>query len=459
MEKDLTKGSIVKNLFSISFPTMIGFSFQMVYDIVDIFWIGKISAKAIAGVTIFGTIFWVVETLNEIIGVSSLSLLTQSFGKKDINRANTVIEQTITFKFLVAIIATLFMMIILKPLFTIFAKGDVIIYGLDYGNIRFLFLPIMFTSFSFNTILRSLGDAKTPMKIMVIATIINIILDPLLMFKSIELGYVFSNNISIKGLGLSIRGAAIATGISQIISFLAGFYLVFFKTVKVNPEIKKLFRLNSAIDKKLMTIGIPNGLEVLARNLSMIVLLKFVSMFGNNAVAAFGVAGRIFSFAFMPVIGLMMGGASIVGQSLGAEKIKRATKTAILTAVTSSLIMLVFSIIVFIFGKNIMSLFNNVVEVINNGYEFLKYGTIGLVFVGFGMGLAVVFSGSGFNRPFIYSSLISRWVVQIPILILTISILKLPLLWIWLSFVFGDIVEFLIFLKFYMDKKWLQNRV
>jgi len=82
MTRDLTRGSILKNLLMISIPTMIGFSAQMIYDIVDIFWLGRISGQAIAGVTIFSTIFWIVESLNEVIGVSSISLISNLSAKK-----------------------------------------------------------------------------------------------------------------------------------------------------------------------------------------------------------------------------------------------------------------------------------------------------------------------------------------------------------------------------------------
>ena len=102
MTHDLTRGNILKTLLMVSIPTMIGFSAQMIYDIVDIFWLGRISGQAIAGVTVFSTIFWIVESLNEVIGVSSISLISQAFGKKDIPGTNRAIEQTITFKFIVA---------------------------------------------------------------------------------------------------------------------------------------------------------------------------------------------------------------------------------------------------------------------------------------------------------------------------------------------------------------------
>lgn len=253
---------------------MTGFSFQMVYDLVDIFWIGRISAKAVAGVTIFKILFWIIEALNEVIGVSSISLVSsQSFDKKDILRTDLAIEQTITFKFIVALIASLFLSIFLKPVTSFFVEKDIVAYGLDYGYIRLFFLPIMLYSLSLNSILQSVGDARIPMYIMLTATLINLILDPILIFEKIP--FIGLIAIHFNGAGLGVFCAALATVISQTLTF---------------------------------------SMEI------------YFSFFGSVAIAAFGIAGRIF----------------------------------------------------------------------------------GLVFLGFGLGLAVSFSESDFNKPFIYSSLISR---------------------------------------------------
>ena len=104
---ELLTGDLKKNLLRISIPTMFGFALQAIYDMVDMIWIGRISASAVAGVTIFSTVFWLVAVLNEIIGSSSISLITQSYGRKDIQRTRIVVEQTLTFKALVAIISAI----------------------------------------------------------------------------------------------------------------------------------------------------------------------------------------------------------------------------------------------------------------------------------------------------------------------------------------------------------------
>jgi len=122
LSRDLTQGSLTKNLFYMALPTMGGFVLQSLYDIVDMFWVGRISAKAIAGVTVFSTIFWLVEVLNEIIGMSSTSLISQNYGARDYERMNRVIEQTIVFKVFVALIASGIMVVFLKPLMSFFQQ-------------------------------------------------------------------------------------------------------------------------------------------------------------------------------------------------------------------------------------------------------------------------------------------------------------------------------------------------
>ncbi|WP_242847752.1 MATE family efflux transporter [Fervidicella metallireducens] len=296
VSKNLVEGSITKNLFSMAAPTMFGYLIQMLYDLVDMMWIGNISAKAVAGVTIFSTMFWVVNVLNEIIGTSSISLISQSYGKGDEERTSLCIEQTFTFKALVAVIAGVIFTIILNPLMGFFTKdAEVAKAALDYGYIRIFFLPVMFSTYTVNTAFRCVGDASKPMVIMIISSILNIVLDPILMFDIIP-------GTSIPGFGLGVFGAALATVFSITVTLIvgAGFILSNKTKVKINP--KRLFRLNLEIDKKLITIGLPSGVEVLLRNLVGIFTLKFITFYGTDVVAANGIGSRLFGFALCPCL-------------------------------------------------------------------------------------------------------------------------------------------------------------
>ena len=215
-DDELIHGPINRQIWKLSFPTMAGMLLQAVYDLVDMIWIGYISPAAVAATTIFITLFWIVEVLNEIIGTSSVSLISQSYGTGDLERTRLAAEQTLIFKALLATIGAVLMLLVLQPAIGLFSKDpEVIRYGMEYGVIRLIFLPIFFSSYSVNTIFRCTGDAKTPMKLLIFSAILNMIADPLLMFDVIP-------GTSIRGLGWGMKGAAIATVGSITIAFVIG---------------------------------------------------------------------------------------------------------------------------------------------------------------------------------------------------------------------------------------------
>lgn len=450
---ELLTGDLRKNLLKVSIPTMLGFVLQAVYDIVDMIWIGRISASAVAGVTIFSTIFWIVAVLNEIIGSSSISMVSQSYGKGDNEKTVNIIEQTLTFKALVAIIAAIILLFILKPLLSFFTdEPEVLKAALDYGYIRIFFLPIMFSSYSVNTSLRCLGDAKTPMYIMIVASITNIFLDPLFMFSHFP-------GTNIPGLNLGVFGAGLATVISTIIAFTMGFIILIKGTDKVKIAPKGLFSLNWEIDKKLLTIGLPSGIEVLSRNLAGVFTLKFVSLYGTNTVAAMGIGGRLFNFAFMPISGIVMGSSTIIGQCLGAEDVDRAKDTAKYASLLNFIMMSIVSIIAIIFPRQVMKIFIDDINVIEVGKSMIQIMIPALAVGGAAMGLASVFPGSGHNIPLLLSSLISRWGVQVPLLYIVTRVLHLSVLYVWGSFIVADAVEMLIIFIAYKKGTWESKRV
>jgi len=452
MSKKLTEDSLIKNLLYTSVPTMIGFGAQMLYDIVDLFWIGMISSQAVASVTIFSTLFWVVEAFNEIIGTSSVSLISQNFGRNDIKRTEQAIEQTMTFKFLVALLAALATALFLKPLLSFFSHEQSIInYAMEYGYIRLFFLPIMFSSYTVNTALRCIGDAKTPMAIMIIVSIMNMVLDPLFMFKIIP-------GTSIPGLNLGVFGAALATIITQTTAFLIGFYVLFSGKAGIKPSIKGLFKLDKELDIKLITIGLPSGMEVFMKNIFNVVSLKFVSMFGTAAVAASGFASKIFGMGFMPLIGLSISGSAIVGQALGNEDVKLARRASNISGRIGVAIMACFTFFSVLFGQQIIGVFTNDAQVIKYGADFLNYGSFGLIFLAYSFGITAAFSGSGYMLPVFVSSTVSRWAVQLPVMVMGVYLFK-DIFWVWLAWMLGDVSELAVNYIFYKKSQWYKKRV
>ncbi len=457
--RDLTQGSVKKNLLYMSLPTMAGFFAQTLYDVVDMMWIGRLSVEALAGVTIFATIFWLVEVLNEIIGSSSISLISQSYGEGDKEKTSRIIEQTITFKALVAVLAGIILMIIIKPLALFFDSNPRVVQSvMSYGYIRIFFIPIMFSSYTVNTALRCIGDSKKPFYLMLISSVLNIVLDPIFIFDTLPIKFGFID-FTIKGFGLGVFGAALATVISITIAFVIGFYYLISGKSYIKISIKGLFKLDKHIDYKLMTIGLPNGAEALNRNLSNFVVMKFIGHYGSVAIAASGIGMRFMGILFMPLIGLMMGGGAIVGQNLGVNQVERAKETAKSAAQLGFVVISFVSVITFIFGEEIMRMFTNVEEVVVIGEPMLKVFVIGMFLLAILFGYSTVFSGSGYNFPFLVSSVAGRWLAAIPFAFVMIFLLDMNIIWLWISYIVGDIVELVIIMYYYIRGDWQTKKV
>jgi len=357
-----------------------------------------------------------------------------------------------TFKFLVALLAALATALFLKPLLSFFSPEQSIInYAMEYGYIRLFFLPIMFSSYTVNTALRCIGDAKTPMVIMIIVSIMNMVLDPLFMFKVIP-------GTSIPGLNLGVFGAALATIITQTTAFLIGFYVLFSGKAGIKPSIKGLFKLDKELDIKLITIGLPSGMEVFMKNIFNVVSLKFVSMFGTAAVAASGFASKIFGMGFMPLIGLSISGSAIVGQALGNEDVKLARRASNISGRIGVAIMACFTFFSVLFGQQIIGVFTNDAQVIKYGADFLNYGSFGLIFLAYSFGITAAFSGSGYMLPVFVSSTVSRWAVQLPVMVMGVYLFK-DIFWVWLAWMFGDVSELVVNYIFYKKSQWYKKRV
>lgn len=448
-----SKKELAAELWNLSYPTMAAFALQSLYDLVDMAWVGKISAQALSGVTLFATVYSLFTILNEVAGSSSVSMISQSYGRGTKEYTQHISEQTISFKIVLAIISALLLAVFLKPILNFYTSDQIVIdYALNYGWIRIFFIPMMFSSYSVNTIFRCTGDAKTPMIIMLISALTNMVLDPVFMFEVIP----YTN---IRGLGLGVFGAALATVTATALSFIYGFVILISGKRNITISLKGLLRLDKKIDLGLLKIGMPCGTNLLIRQLSIAVIMKFVSMYGAYAIALSGIGAKISQFAFMPIFGFGMGGSAVVGHLLGKENVREAKSAAKLASLMSGLIVGFFALIVCLFPEPLMSAFLKDTESLASGISMIRLMSISLIPLAFAMGLTVAFSGSGDNNPKLYSSIAARWFVQIPFLYIAVKAMQLPLNAVWVSYIVSEIVELFIIIFFYKKGKWKTMRV
>ncbi|WP_051267454.1 MATE family efflux transporter [Treponema pedis] len=453
-ETNLSGKTISNRLWKLAYPTMISVGLQSLYDIVDMAWVGQISKKALSGVAIFSSIYMLFTILNEIAGAGSVSMIAQNYGRGDIEKTRRIAEQTISFKVVLAIVSAFLLAVFLKPLLYFFLPDEEVIKNaLDYGRLRIFFIPIMFSSYSVNTIFRCTGDAKTPMHIMLIAAVLNLILDPLFMFETIP-------GTSIRGLGMGVFGAALATVIARTISFLYGFIILLTGKKHISIRFKGLFKLDKKIDKDLLSIGFPSGINLLVRTVAQVTIMKFVTVYGADAVALAGVGGKFAQFAFMPIFGFNIGGSTLIGHSLGRENIPQAKLIARLAVILTSAVIACFTLAVFIIPEFLLKFFfKDDTAMIAQGAVMIQFFYLSFLILAAALGFSSVFTGSGHTKPLLYSTITSRWLVQIPVLFLFVNILHLPLYTVWFSYIISEAAEFFVIFYHYKKGLWCCKRV
>lgn len=430
---------------------MYGMLYTALYDIVDMFFIGMIGKEAVAATTIYLTLFWTLQILNEIIGTSSVSLLSRSWGAKKYVETQRIGEQTLIFKALLGGAGSLLVLAVL-PFFLRFYTSDptVIHHGMRYGVVRTFFIAVFFASYSNNTIFRATGDAKTPMHLALITAVLNTILDPLFMFDTIPY-------TSLPGFGWGMAGAALATGISYLVAFLIGLYVLSSGKAAITLSFRGLLRLDWKIDKQLLTIGLPSGINVLLGSLLSFVFLRVVAVYGTAAIAAIGVASRIYQLARMPAGGLSSGSGFLVGQRLGGGNSEEAKRIIRLSIFQGLLFTLPLTLLLICIPIPLLSLFLERSAIDNAAILLLQvYGLCLLPGVIIG-GLASAFFGSGYVKPLLYSFIISGYLVQLPYGALVALLFQLPLGWLWGAFLLGDCIECVVLYRWVQKGKWITN--
>lgn len=396
---DMTEGAIGRKIFRFTIPLFMGNIFQQLYNMVDSIIVGQFVGKeAIAAVGMSFPVMFLVIALMMGATMGLGVLISQFFGAKNFKS----LQRTIATGFIFASIFSFFIMAfgllftdsILRFLAT---PADVFDRASSYMRIIFLGMPLLFGYNFLAAVLNGLGDSKTPLMFLIIATCINIVLDLLFVI-------VFN---------WDVMGAAIATVIAQGVSFLFGLIFLL-NNNKIFSFNKDSFVFDFDIFVKSIKIGIPSGIQQLIVAFGIMVLVKIVNYFGTNVLAAYTAATRIESFAMMPIMNFSMAISTFVAQNLGAGKIDRINKGVKSTLIMVLSISFVTTMLIMIFAPFVISLFNRDPIVIEIGTEYLRivpifYFVFAIMFVFNG-----VLRGAGDTVVPMFSSLISQLLLRIP---------------------------------------------
>ena len=362
---------VPKLLISMSAPMMISMIVQACYNIVDSIFVSQLSENALNAVSLAFPLQQLMIAVCGGTAVGMNALLSQSLGAKKFDRANKVANTGI---FLFGLSCLIFMAVGLflsRPFFMMQTDvAEIVDYGTDYATICLVASVGIFAQFCFEKILQATGRTFLTMITHLIGAVVNIILDPILIFGL----FGFPR--------LEVAGAAIATVAGQII---AGIVAIIFN-VKFNHEVHistKLMRWDTAIIKDIYKIGLPSIIMQSIGSVMTFCLNKILLAFTTTATAVFGAYFKLQSFIFMPIFGLNNGMVPIIAYNYGARRLDRIKKTISLSIIIAVSIMIIGLLAFELIPETLLSLFNASEEMLAIGIPALRIIGIHFIFAGF----------------------------------------------------------------------------
>jgi putative MATE family efflux protein len=411
-------------------PSMASFLLLTVYDLIDVFWLAKLGEEPVAAVTVFSALFWVLSFPNQVIGVGSIAYISRRFGAGEAARTEVAIKNTFFAKLLVGVAVGAVGLAVAAWAFGLLgAEPEVRALGVRYGTVQWIAAPLTLASFSVYTALRGIGRPALGMWISVAGTILNLGLDPLLIF----------------GPGpfpeLGIRGAAIASAAGYGVVTVWGMAALAGPASPVRvrwlggpaPQPREMLRMT--------TIGLPAGAGGLSFALFASCLVKLVAIHGTTAVALFGMSQKITKLGIMVVAGLGMGAGALVGQYLGGRQLVRAWLATATSIQLASATMFVFGAGVFAFAPALVRAFFDDPALIPEGAVYLRLLALGLPFVGVVVGAEQPFAGAGMNLPPTVLHAAAAWGVTIPLMLLFGEVLGLGPEGMMAAMALGNVLE------------------
>jgi putative MATE family efflux protein len=440
--KDLTTGSEGKMIFQFAAPMLLGNVFQQLFSIVDSIVVGKfIGKEALAAVGASFPIIFVMISMIIGIVMGTTVVISQYFGAKDFVKIKRAIDTMYIYSSVAGVIATVTGLIISEPLLRLLdLPEDIMPQATQYLRIYLSGIVIFFGYNGTSAVLRGLGDSKTPLYFLMIATAVNIILDVLFVA-------VFK---------MGVAGVAYATLIANGIALILAIIWLNKNHRFIRIAIKGL-HFDREVFNHSIRIGLPTGVQQTLIAMGGLALMGIVNQFGTNVIAGFSVASRLDALATIPAMSFSQALSTFVGQNIGANKMDRIKAGLISTVKMSGIVTIVTTVFIIIFGHLVMSLFTNDQEVIRLGDEYLTivssfYVVFTLMFIYNG-----VMRGAGDTIMPMFFSLLSLWIIRIPMAYYLSG--KIGASGIWWAIPAGWLVGLALSFLYYKSGRWKNKAV
>lgn len=443
-----------KNILFLAWPAILRLFLQSVVGVVDVIMVGKVGTSAIASVDMGNRLVLVLIGSLMSLTIGATTLVAHHVGAGNKEKANHILWQCLMGGFVSAAIlaglGVIFSKDFLKLMMILMEEVDPFVLNEGSNYLRIVFISMIFglPTMVINATLQGIGDMKTPLVVMLVTNVTNIIFNYLFIF----------------GIGffpaLGVTGAAVGTGIGR----LAGFMTALFVLIRGRTDLKLNWRrLTYKIDwdiiKNILKIGIPAAIEQFVRQGSQIVYTTLVAGLGTAAIAANAITMNINTLSFMPGFGFGMAATTLVGQCLGAKKDDLAQKYAKQTTYFAFALMAFASIVLYFFTFPIITLYTEDAEVVSLAASSLRIFILYQPLFSIFMVLAGAFRGAGDTKWVMYFTMIGNWGIRLLCSVFFVFYLDMGLNGFWIAMGVDIVIRVCLIIVRFISGKWKKIKV
>jgi putative MATE family efflux protein len=446
-QRDFTEGSIGRAILVLAIPMVLELAMESVFAIVDIFFVSRLGSDAVATVGLTESMFTVVYSICMGLSVAATAVVARRTGEKDSEGASVAAVQAISVGFIVSMpimfLGIFGSRILLRAMG---ASASVISSGHLYTAVMLGGNVVVMLIFIINAIFRGVGDAAAAMRILSLANLINIVLDPCLIF----------------GLGpfpeLGIKGAAIATLIGRGAGVMLQLYLLQCKSGRIHIA-RTHMRLKFDVMKRILRLSLGGiGQSIIATS-SWIGLMRIMAVFGSESLAGYTIAIRIIIFSILPSWGMSNAAATLVGQNLGANKPQRAERSVWITGFVNMVFLVGIAVIFFTSAEFLVRLFADEPKVIEIGAKCLRYLSLGYISYAYGMVMTQAFNGAGDTATPTKINFLCFWLLEIPLAFVLALTFKLNEVGVFMSIIIAESALGILGIILFKRGKWKEKVV
>ncbi|KXG78975.1 Multidrug export protein MepA [Thermotalea metallivorans] len=434
---------IRKSIFRLAWPAILEMTLHTLVWTVDTAMVGRLNPASISAVTLGAQMMFITMAVFGSVGIGATAMVARNVGAEDYGRAEKVGGQALGVGMIISTLLALTGMIFAKEIFQcVVDDPELIVLGSTYLRYvligGFVLIPLGVS----NGILRGAGNTVVPLKAAFFANGLNIIGDYVLIFGK----WGFPQ--------LGVKGAAIATGLAQVLGAVISLYYLFSGKGGIKVHLKDLFRIDREILSKLFRLSLPAAFEMAMNDGSRLLSSFWIAQLGKVSFAANAVAIAAESVSFMPGYGFAIAATTLMGQNLGAKNVDVARRSTMKAMNYAMIFMGTVALIFLLIPQHIMALFTTDRETLLLAAQCIRIGALEQIPIAIAMVISGALKGAGDTKGPFHISLATNLGVRLPLIFLIVFVWKLNVVYIWIATALQFILEAVLMLLRYRKEKW-----